>query len=166
MKSRIFLSFHKKVILITFIGLSLWIAGIIITPILSNREEIFFQKIASFLYFFYQPVCHQIPERSIWVDGFSMALCTRCFSFYLGGFIVTGIYLFKEHVHNWRLSRYILLVSPVLFDFIFEKLDFYSNIPGLRIITGLLLGIAIFHLVISSFSSNPLRQHSSTPNFQ
>jgi uncharacterized membrane protein len=152
MKSKIFSTFHKKVTLITFIGLSLWIAGIIITPILANREEIVFQKIASFMYFFYQPVCHQMPERTFWVNGFSLAVCTRCLSFYLGGFFIAGIYLFKDYIHMWRLSVYIILVLPVMLDFIFEKLDFYSNLTGLRIFTGVLLGIALFHLLLGSLS--------------
>ena len=159
----------KKVIIITFIGLSFWIAGIIITPILANREEIFFQKIASFLYFFYQPVCHQIAERSFLVDGFIMTVCVRCFSFYLGGFFITCIYLFKDKIQMWRISTYVLLTLPAFLDFLIEKLSIYSNIAEIRFLTGLLFGVVLFHLLLLSLSTKkvkPLLQNSNTPTVQ
>jgi len=169
MKSRIFLSFHKKVTLITFIGLSLWIAGIVITPILANREEIFFQKIASFMHFFYQPVCHQIANRSFLIDGFTMTVCVRCFAFYFGGLFITIFYLFKDKMQMWSISTYILLALPALFDFLIEKFRLYSNITELRFLTGLLFGAVLFHLLLVSLSTKkvkPVLHHSKTPNTQ
>jgi uncharacterized membrane protein len=169
MKSRKILSFNKKVTVATFFGLGFWIAGIIITPVLANQEEIFFQKIAAFIYFFYQPVCHQIGDRSFLIDGFTMTVCVRCFSFYLGGFFITSFYLFKDKIQMWRISTYILLALPAFLDFSIEKLSFYSNIAEIRFLTGLLFGVVLFHLLLLSLSTKkakPLLQHSNTPTTQ
>jgi uncharacterized membrane protein len=87
-------------------------------------------------------------------DGFKLAVCIRCFSFYLGGLFVSFLYLFKGKVPIWRISSYVLLAVPAILDFILEKGDLYTNIAGLRLLTGLLLGIAVFQLLLYSLSSD------------
>jgi len=103
--------------------------------------------------FFYQPVCHQLADRSFFLDGFTMTVCVRCFCFYLGGLLIASIYLFKDNIQMWKLSSYGLLIIPAVLDFLLEKFDLYSNITGLRLLTGLLLGLAIFHLLLVSLTT-------------
>jgi uncharacterized membrane protein len=161
--------FQKKILLIIAFGLSIWISGIIVTPLFAASEGIFWQKTATFMYFFYKPVCHQITDRSFLIDGFTMTVCVRCFAFYLGGFIVTIFYIFKERIEMWRTSMYVLLAFPVFLDFSVEKLKFYSNITELRFFTGLLFGVMLFHLLLLSLStkkSKPELHHSKTPTIQ
>lgn len=147
------MGFHRKVALIIIFGLGAWIAGIIITPLLAASQGILWQKMASFMYFFYQPVCHQLADRSFFLDGFTMTVCVRCFCFYLGGLLLSGIYLFKNNIQMWKLSNYGLLITPAVLDFLLEKFYLYSNITGLRLLTGLLLGLAIFHLLLVSLTT-------------
>jgi uncharacterized membrane protein len=155
--SRLKYNFHKKISLLTCLGLSIWISGIIITPLLAASEGILWQKIASFMYFIYQPVCHQMVDRSFSLEGFTMAVCIRCFCFYLGGFFITSRYLLRDEIQMWKISTYALFVTPTILDFIFEKFSLYSNIVGLRILTGLMLGIAIFHLLLISLTASAPR---------
>ena len=164
MTSRRIFSFHKKLFLIIFVGLGFWIAGIILAPVLANREEIFFQKTASFMYFFYQPVCHQMADRSFLINGLTMTVCVRCFAFYLGGTIIIGFSLIKGKIQMWRTSIYVLLALPALFDFVIEKLSFYSNITELRFFTGLFFGVLFFHLLAISLSTKKYK--TSTPSLQ
>jgi uncharacterized membrane protein len=154
MKSGVNFYLQKKVSLLISCGLAIWIMGIILTPLLAAGEWTFGQKIAAFGYFFYQPVCHQIPERSFWLYGFTLPVCARCFSFYLGGLFITGYYLFKDRIQMWKLSIYTFLVFPVAIDFLLEKFDIYTNLSGLRFATGLMLGIAIFQLFVLSLFDN------------
>ena len=161
--------FQKKILLIIAFGLSIWISGIIVTPLFAASEGIFWKKTATFMYFFYKPVCHQITDRSFLIDGFTMTVCVRCFAFYLGGFIITLFYIFKDKIEMWRTSMYVLLAFPVFLDFSVEKLNFYSNITELRFFTGLLFGVMLFHLVLLSLSTNtskPVLQKSNTPKIQ
>jgi uncharacterized membrane protein len=149
---------NKKIVLSIFSALVMWLVGIIVAPMFAASGLSLGQKIASFMYFFYKPVCHQISDRSFWLDGFAIAVCIRCFSFYFGGLFVTSIYLFKEKIHMWTMSRYILFILPALLDFLLEKMNFYTNIAGLRLFTGFLLGIAIFHLLLVSLSTDSTTQ--------
>ena len=148
----------KKITLAISLGLTMWIVGIVVTPLLAAAEGLFGQKIASFAYFFYQPVCHQIHERSLLFEGYTFAVCVRCFSFYLGGLFIAVIYLFKDKIQMLKISSYILLVAPAVLDFGFEKFNLYTNIDLLRLVTGLLLGIAIFHLLLVSLSMDTAKQ--------
>lgn len=147
------LSISKRVVLIVNLGLAAWLVGIVVTPMLAASDLPLGQKFSAFMYFFYKPVCHQITERSFWLDGFTLAVCIRCFSFYLGGLLITGIYLFRNKIQMWKLYNYCLLVAPAVLDFFLEKFNLYSNIVGMRFLTGLLLGIAIFHLLLVSLAT-------------
>jgi uncharacterized membrane protein len=146
----------RKWLLIICLGLFLWVAGIVITPLLASCKIPLGKKIAFFMYFFYQPVCHQLSERSFWLSGFTYAVCIRCFGFYLGGLILSLIYFFKQTISNWKLTSYTILVTPVIIDFILERINLYTNIDGLRFFTGLLLGIAVFQLLIMSLTAEKI----------
>jgi uncharacterized membrane protein len=98
----------------------------------------------------YKLVCHQIPDRSFHVESHSLFLCVRCTAFYLGGALLTFIYLFKKTIKMFPLLFYALLIIPAFFDFLFEKIGMYHDIIILRFFTGALLGLAFFHLLIVS----------------
>ena len=132
------------------LGLLVWLAGIIFTPVLAAVGHPFSHKLAAFAYFFYQPVCHQIPGRSFWVGDFTMAVCIRCFFFYFGGFCTLLFFMFRKKISWWKMSTYFLLMVPAVLDFLLEKLALYTNFNGLRFFTGLIFGIALFHLLILS----------------
>ena len=145
---------RRNVVIFIILGLVLWLVGIFVTPILATSNWSWGQKISAFMYFFYKPVCHQISERSFLLNGHTLAVCVRCFSFYLGGLLVTSIYIFKDKIYMWTITSYIFFVLPALLDFLLEKIDFYTNIGGLRLLTGLLLGIAFFQLLLLSMAMN------------
>ena len=149
---------HKRLVLIISLGLAVWLAGIVVTPVLASSSWSLGRKVAAFLYFFYKPVCHQIPGRSFWLDGFMLAVCVRCSFFYLGGFFICLTCLFKGKIRLWPLTTYILMTAPAFLDFVLEKFDLYTNIDLLRLVTGLLLGIAIFHLLLVSLSMDTAKQ--------
>jgi uncharacterized membrane protein len=84
----------------------------------------------------------------------------RCFSFYLGGLFITLACLFKGKIRLWPLTTYILMAAPAFLDFVLEKFNLYTNIDLLRLVTGLLLGIAVFHLLLVSFSTSTTKQQT------
>jgi uncharacterized membrane protein len=141
---------NKKIVLFISLGLLVWLAGITITPVLGAAAYPFSRKLTAFAYFFYQPVCHQIPDRSFWIGDFTMTVCIRCFSFYLGGFCILLFILFRNKINRWKMSTYFLLMMPAIVDFLLEKFNLYTNFEGLRFFTGLVFGIALFHLLILS----------------
>lgn len=137
---------------IVFSGLLIWLGGIFSAPLLAGSADPLLLRLSSFFYFFYQPVCHQLAERSFLMDGFALAVCVRCLAFYLGGLFISLFYLFKAKIGLWPLSVYILLAAPAVFDFLIEKIFVYDNTGSIRFISGLLLGVALFHLLILSLA--------------
>ncbi|MBI4457023.1 MAG: DUF2085 domain-containing protein [Acidobacteria bacterium] len=58
--------------LILFTGL--WCSAILLPTLIS----------ADALRLFFAPICHQIPQRSLWLFGKPLAVCARCSGFYFG----------------------------------------------------------------------------------
>lgn len=134
-----------------------WVAGIGLAPLLSAHDA----WGGAVLYFLYKPVCHQIPERSFSLHGFPLAVCIRCNFFYLAGLFIFATYIFRTKTNWWPTGVYILLSLPVVADFVAEKSGLYSNCATVRLITGALLGIAVFHFLIMAISnSRMLRQET------
>ena len=121
-----------------------WITGIIFAPMAQNGEY----AIADEIYFFYSPTCHQIAERCLKIGDATLAVCIRCSGFYFGALIITVIYLLRKKIQLWYSLIYFLLCLPAFTDFLLEKLDIYKSSQIFRGITGILLGIAIFQILI------------------
>lgn len=127
----------------------LWIAAIITAPILKTMPEPW-QTISSWLYFFYQPVCHQIESRSFIIQSFPFAVCIRCFGIYFGSASVSTIYIFVRSARQWPLHYYIPGLLPAALDFILEKSGFYPDLPFLWLFTGLIFGMTVSRMIIQS----------------
>jgi uncharacterized membrane protein len=142
---------RKPFVFFIFSGLIVWILGIILAPILA-ASNLPYQLFSKVLYFFYNPVCHQISERSIYILNYPLAVCARCFSFYAIGLLTSLIYLYKNTIKLWEFKYYLLLLLPLLFDFTMEKLGLYNDLIFIRLITGGMLGFVVFHLLMISVS--------------
>ena len=142
----------QRIFYVLISGTILWLLLIILAPILKSSDVKLLNHISGYLYFLFEPVCHQISARSILLKSEPMAVCSRCFSFYLGGFIfVLYVALNKKIIHlsmNWIL----LICAPSVIDFILEKFGVYTDILLTRIITGFLLGTGISYLILYSIS--------------
>ena len=71
--------FDKKnrFLLIGFFSLLAWNAAIFIAPVLVQTSWAFFQYLGTAIYFFMDPVCHQIPARSLFLDDLPMPVCSK-----------------------------------------------------------------------------------------
>lgn len=140
----------KKYLVISFILISAWVAGVFLTPVLISSGNGILKKTAHLLYFFYEPVCHQETARCVHIFNFPLAVCSRCLGIYLGVFftILAQLIQYKIFLPNHR--PVIVLMVPTVADFILEKFIIYEN-DWIRLITGLLFGIAIVFLLNPAF---------------
>lgn len=97
------------------------------------------------LYNFFSYLCHQIPERSFYIEGEPFGVCARCFGVYFG--IVAGfaIYPLWRRVDAFEpLSKVWLFLSliPITIDWAVTYFGYWENNHISRFITGLILGIA------------------------
>ena len=100
---------------------------------------------ADLLYKFFQPVCHQIDERSFHIFGYKLAVCSRCSSIYFGLTLGIASYPLFKSLNNVEIPSLIFLVIPSIAlaaDFSVNYLDIAQNSFVSRSITGGVLGIS------------------------
>jgi uncharacterized membrane protein len=89
-------------------------------------------------------LCHHKPERSIPFFGVERYLCARCLGTCFGG--ITGIIVLSFGAIP-SLVQSLLLMIPLGIDGFLQLLTEYESRNSIRLVTGLLFGIAIFFFV-------------------
>ncbi|MFZ1080735.1 MAG: DUF2085 domain-containing protein [Candidatus Kryptoniota bacterium] len=100
---------------------------------------------ADLFYKFFQPVCHQMDERSFHVFGYKLAVCSRCSSLYYGLTLGIALYPLFKSLDNIEIPSLTFLVIPSIalaVDFSVNYLDIARNNFVSRSITGGALGIS------------------------
>jgi uncharacterized membrane protein len=103
---------------------------------------------AGFIYLFFSPICHQIPERSFALLGHPFAVCQRCSGIYLGLFL--GFLVENKAVHRSPRTRRIWVLSgtaPLLLDLALPLTGIWTGTRSLRFVTGLFFGVTAAWLV-------------------
>lgn len=103
------------------------------------------------IYKTFSRLCHQIPERSFYLDGHPLAVCARCTGIYFGFAAAVLLYpLMRSLKRSDAPHRLWLLVAlmPTALDFALDFLGVWQNTHLSRSITGALLGaVAAFYVV-------------------
>lgn len=91
----------------------------------------------------YRVMCHQLPERSFFIDGYQVAFCQRDVGVQLGLFLGGVAYAASGgRVRLRNLAVYLLIfVLPVALDGVTQLLGLRSSVWPLRLGTGLLFGV-------------------------
>jgi uncharacterized membrane protein len=135
-----------------FVFLFIWIALIMLAPVLYAAPSPTMHTLSRYLYLLFKPTCHQLPARSFHWGIYPFAVCIRCFSFYAAGLTIAGFYLVYTQLKMLPLRIYILLSAPLLIDFLLEKLNLYTDLWIIRLTTGFMAGLVFFHLLLLAVS--------------
>ncbi len=108
-----------------------------------------FPAIGFALYRGFAIVCHQRPERSFWIFGGTVAVCSRCLGIYLGA--AAGL-LFRT---SRRIALRLLIAAAALnlLDGATELAGLHGNWLVVRFVLGLAMGAAAALVVSSSGTS-------------
>jgi len=102
-------------------------------------------------------VCHQLPERTLWVGGHYLPVCARDTGAYLG--LLFGYFLLplrrKEAYGPPNLWITLLMVVPMIVDAGTQWIGLRTSTNELRLITGLFFGIALSPLLVYLLSVVP-----------
>lgn len=94
----------------------------------------------------FRGLCHQIPDRSFWINGQPMAVCSRCAGIYGGfaiGWVFLGIVLYVKKRMAIPFKRIILLTIGInLLDFVGNMLGLWENTLASRFGLGLSIGLS------------------------
>ena len=92
-------------------------------------------------------LCHQYPLRSFWIFDRPFALCARCTSIYFGiSFGALFIAINKKYLFRFFLG--ILIILFIAIDPVLQLFGFYESTNLIRTITGLIIGVGFFLLLI------------------
>jgi uncharacterized membrane protein len=126
----------------------LFVSMIVIAPLaLAHGHDL----AALVIYDSFGKFCHQIPERSFYLDGHPLAVCARCTGIYFGAALGVLCYpLVRSLRHGSAPARKWLLIAlvPMALDFGLDFFGVWQNTHLSRSVTGALVGaIAAFYVV-------------------
>lgn len=116
-------------------------------------------------YHLFHWVCHQDPQRSFWINGQPMAVCSRCFGIYSSLFL--GWLLLPlvggKLLPFMRRTRYLLGVAFLVnvVDVAGHFLGLWDNTVWTRLATGALLGLAAAAIFADEFIKKNLKYLST-----
>jgi uncharacterized membrane protein len=87
--------------------------------------------------------CHQLPERSFFLFGHKLAVCSRCTGIYFGALISTLVYPLPLKVDNIKTpGKWLLICSliPLGLDGGIQMITSYESNNLLRFVTGVIFG--------------------------
>lgn len=121
-----------------------FIIGSTFAPIMAHLHKYDLSARLTTLYMF---SCHQQPNRSFWIFNYPMALCCRCYGFYIGTAITSLLLLIKEIKINIKIISIMSLI--VIFDLAINYFNKNYNTGNfVRFTVGLIMG-TIFILIVN-----------------
>ena len=129
----------------TILGL---VSLILVAPIAAAGGH---NGLAFAIYRAFGTMCHQMPERSYFIDGHKFAVCSRCTGIYFGFAFTLLLYPLIRSLRSTATpprSLLILATLPLAIDFSLTFFGFWENTHTSRLLTGALLGsVSVFYVM-------------------
>ena len=149
---------------------TLFVMLIVIAPLAAASGH---GEIATGIYRAFGSICHQLPERSFFIDGHKLAVCSRCTGIYGGFFFTLLIYPLVRSLRRTSTPdrKWLILATvPLAIDFSLTFFGIWENTHTSRLLTGLLLGsVAVFYVMpgimdlsLRALQNRPPRQPRAT----
>jgi uncharacterized membrane protein len=124
-------------------------------------------SVAGTIYAAFSKICHQLPERSFFIAGYPLAVCSRCTGLYFG---FTLSLLTYPLIRSLRITTppdrkwLFLAAAPMVVDVGVNLLGIWHNTHSSRLFTGLLLGaVGVFYVMpgISDLALHAFRRQAA-----
>ncbi len=115
------------------------------------------------IYQSFSHVCHQLPERSFFVAGHKLAVCSRCAGLYLAFAGGLSCYLLISSLKNIATPErkwLFIAATPLAIDFALGFFGIWENTHLSRFSTGALLGAALVFYVMPGLAELSLRSRT------
>jgi uncharacterized membrane protein len=123
-------------------------------------------KIAFGIYGAFATLCHQLPERSYFIAGYKLAVCSRCTGVYAGFALTLLLYPLIRSLRSTEFPprRWLLLAAiPLAIDFSLTFFGIWENTHTSRLLTGALLGSATVFYVMPGIIELSWRRNRTEP---
>lgn len=112
------------------------------------------------IYYAFGFLCHQLPERSYFIAGHKLAVCSRCSGIYLGATLTLLVYPVVKSLRSvdaparkWLFAAAI----PLFVDFFLTFVGVWENTHTTRFVTGFIFGSAVVFYVMPGVAELSLR---------
>jgi uncharacterized membrane protein len=131
-------------------GAVLWCVALVLPPLFLSAAGAW-GAVGILLYHPFHTLCHQLPERSIYILGAPLAVCMRCSAIYFGFLLGTVLYppmrsfgvLITE-----RRGPLIVSILLLLADVVLDVLGVHASTGATRLMTGSLFGVVVPFYII------------------
>lgn len=134
---------------------------IVIAPLTADSQ------IGHSIYRAFAALCHQLPERSYFIDGHKLAVCSRCTGLYAGFAFTMLLYPLLRPLNSvdWPpRERLILAAVPMAIDFGLTFAGIWENTHTSRLLTGFLLGsVSVFYVMPGLAELSTRKTRTSRP---
>jgi uncharacterized membrane protein len=121
---------------------------IIVAPLAAATGH---NEIAGAIYYAFSTLCHQRPDRSYFIDGHQLGVCSRCTGIYFGFALTLLAYPLVRSLRTTTTParKWLFLAAlPLAIDFSLTFFGIWDNTHTSRLLTGLLLGsVAVFYIM-------------------
>lgn len=130
---------------------ALWCSLILLAPV--SRLLGFSLEVSSAFYSLFSYVCHQFPERSVFLEAEPLGVCARCTAIYFSFFASMIAFPVLKGFQRWIPPRWILVISlaPMAVDVIFSLAGIHASSMETRVLTGILAGSVFPFFVLPPF---------------
>ena len=143
--------------LVTVAVVTLIVLLIVIAPVAAASGH---SEIAEGIYRGFGIFCHQRPDRSYFIEGHKLAVCSRCTGLYAGFAFTLLIYPLLRSLRSVTTPpRKVLFLAalPLLVDFSLTFFGVWENTHTSRLLTGVLLGSVVVFYVMPGIVDLSLR---------
>jgi uncharacterized membrane protein len=133
---------------VILVGAVLFLALVVTAPLAAASHH---DQAALTIYQAFGLLCHQLPERSFFIMGHKLAVCSRCTGLYLGFVFTLALYPLLKELRRSDLPKRKWLIAaaiPLLLDFSVTFFGVWENTHTTRFLTGMLLGsVTVFYVM-------------------
>jgi uncharacterized membrane protein len=95
-------------------------------------------------------VCHQQTQKLITIGGIKTMVCARCAGIYIGMFLSSVLFLFKDFDKKFKIKFLLLSSVPMIADVILYSSGIYFYSRTAAFFTGLFFGSVGFSYFYNS----------------
>jgi len=143
--------------LVTVAVVTIIVLLIVIAPVAAASGH---SEIAEGIYRGFGIFCHQRPDRSYFIEGHKLAVCSRCTGLYAGFAFTLLFYPLLRSLRSVAMPpRRVLFLAavPLLIDFSLTFFGVWENTHTSRLLTGALLGSVVVFYVMPGIADLSLR---------
>jgi len=126
-------------------------------------------RLAVTIYRAFTVLCHQLPERSYFIAGHPLAVCSRCTGLYAGFVLTMLLYPLLRPLRTtiWPPREWLILAAvPMAIDFSLTFFGVWENTHTSRLLTGMLLGsVSVFYVMPGLAELSLRRTKTLRPTF-